>query len=201
MTDSLLLKMRQAGWFDILVYALIGSIALLLLGAAGHIQYNVQMNNMPEGLTPYEIEQALGWLAKTKGSFTLVGGAFLAATIVGFVLLAIFCHLSDKVSFEAKQKAGKVKVALQYIAALAITLVMLFPIYWMVISSLKTSQELLLPVPTLWPREFQWQNFPNVLQRAPFVRYLFNTLITTFFMMLGQIIFGVLAAMDSLKEV
>lgn len=194
MTDSLLLKMRQAGWFDILVYALIGSAALLLLGAAGHIQYNVQMNNMPEGLTPYEINQSLGWLAKSKGSFTLVGGAFLAAVVVGFVLLAISCSLNDKLSIESKQRIAKAKVVLQYAAAIALTLVMLFPIYWMIISSLKTSKELLLPVPTLWPREFQWQNFPNVLQRAPFARYLFNTLITTFFIMLGEIVFGVLAA-------
>jgi ABC-type glycerol-3-phosphate transport system permease component len=83
---------------------------------------------------------------------------------------------------------------MQYVVALVVTLIMLFPIYWMLISSLKTSTELLYPVPTLWPREFQWQNFPNVLNRAPFVRYLFNTLVSTFFVMLGQVVLGVLAA-------
>ncbi|WP_461371873.1 carbohydrate ABC transporter permease [Candidatus Darwinibacter acetoxidans] len=82
----------------------------------------------------------------------------------------------------------------QYLAAAVITLIILFPIYWMVISALKTSQELLLPVPTLWPREFQWQNFPEVLKRAPFGRFFINTIISTFFIMLGQFVFGILAA-------
>ncbi|MGI6640479.1 MAG: carbohydrate ABC transporter permease [Limnochordia bacterium] len=194
MTDSLFLKMRQAGWFDLLVYALIGSIALLLIGAVGFIQYNVQMSKMPEGLTPYEINQALGWFAKSRDSFVMVGSYTLAATIIGFLLLAVSCSLEDRISIGAKKRIDNVKVGLQYVAAIAITLVMLFPIYWMVISSLKTSTELLLPVPTLWPKEFQWENFPSVLQRAPFLRYLMNTLITTFFMMAGEVVLGVLAA-------
>jgi multiple sugar transport system permease protein len=193
-TDSLFLKMRQAGWFDLLVYALIGSIALLLIGAVGFIQYNVQMSKMPEGLTPYEINQALGWFAKSRDSFVMVGSYTLAATIIGFLLLAVSCSLEDRISIGAKRRIDNVKVGLQYVAAIAITLVMLFPIYWMVISSLKTSTELLLPVPTLWPKEFQWENFPSVLQRAPFLRYLMNTLITTFFMMAGEVVLGVLAA-------
>jgi multiple sugar transport system permease protein len=193
-TDSLFLKMRQAGWFDLLVYALIGSIALLLIGAVGFIQYNVQMSKMPEGLTPYEINQALGWFAKSRDSFVMVGSYTLAATIIGFLLLAVSCSLEDRISIGAKKRIDNVKVGLQYVAAIAITLVMLFPIYWMVISSLKTSTELLLPVPTLWPKEFQWENFPSVLQRAPFLRYLMNTLITTFFMMAGEVVLGVLAA-------
>jgi ABC-type glycerol-3-phosphate transport system permease component len=186
--------MRQAGWFDLLVYALIGSIALLLIGAVGFIQYNVQMSKMPEGLTPYEINQALGWFAKSRDSFVMVGSYTLAATIIGFLLLAVSCSLEDRISIGAKRRIDNVKVGLQYVAAIAITLVMLFPIYWMVISSLKTSTELLLPVPTLWPKEFQWENFPSVLQRAPFLRYLMNTLITTFFMMAGEVVLGVLAA-------
>jgi len=193
-TDSLFLKMRQAGWFDLLVYALIGSLALLLIGAVGFIQYNVQMSKMPEGLTPYEINQALGWFAKSRDSFVMVGSYTLAATIIGFLLLAVSCSLEDRISIGAKKRIDNVKVGLQYVAAIAITLVMLFPIYWMVISSLKTSTELLLPVPTLWPKEFQWENFPSVLQRAPFLRYLMNTLITTFFMMAGEVVLGVLAA-------
>jgi len=192
--ETLLLKMRRAGWFDILVYALVGSAALLLVAAAGHIQYNVQMDNMPSGLTQYEINRKLGWFAKQRDSFTLVGSVGLAATIIGFVLLALSCHFENRISYAAKRRVQNVKVALQYVVAIAITLVMLFPMYWMVISSLKTSQELLLPVPTLWPKQFIWENFPNVLRRAPFVRYLFNTLITTFFMMLGEMVLGVTAA-------
>ena len=37
------------------------------------IQYNVQMNNMPEGLTDYEIRESLGYFARSRGSFLTYG--------------------------------------------------------------------------------------------------------------------------------
>ena len=194
MGDSVFFKMRQTGMFEVLLLFLAFSLALVALGLAGTIQYNMQMKNRAGGLTEYEIRAALGYLAKTRGSFLSLGLIGTAAVVLGFVLLAISCYTDRRVSYKTKQTMHRVRVVLQYILAGAITLVMLFPIYWMVISSLKTSTELLQPVPTLWPRQFQWVNFPNVLKRAPFVRYLFNTLVTTFFVMAGQMIIGILAA-------
>ena len=194
MRDTLLLRMRQSGWFDVLVFFLAVGIVLVGLSVAGMIQYSVQMSNMAEGLTDYEIRQNLGMLATRRSSFLSIGLITLAATALGVFFLAVASYYRDKVSFQTKKNLGKLRVVLQYLAAIGITAIMLFPIYWMVISSLKTSTELLLPVPTLWPRDFQWQNFPNVLNRAPFVRYLFNTLVSTFFVMLGELVIGILAA-------
>ncbi len=194
MQDTLLLRMRQSGWFDLLLLFLAIAIVLVGLGIAGIVQYNVQMNNMAEGLTNFEIRENLGALATGRGSFLNIGLVVLASVMVGFALVAVASYHQDKVSLQTKKNLGKLQVVIQYLVAIGITVIMLFPIYWMVVSSLKTSRELLLPVPTLWPREFQWANFPNVLNRAPFVRYLFNTLVTTFFMMLGELIIGVLAA-------
>lgn len=194
MRDTLLLRMRQSGWFDVLVFFLAVGIVLVGLSVAGMIQYSVQMSNMAEGLTDFEIRQNLGMLATRRSSFLSIGLITLAATALGVFFLAVASYYRDKVSFQTKKNLGKLRVVLQYLAAIGITAIMLFPIYWMVISSLKTSTELLLPVPTLWPRDFQWQNFPNVLNRAPFVRYLFNTLVSTFFVMLGELVFGILAA-------
>ncbi|MGI6624102.1 MAG: carbohydrate ABC transporter permease [Limnochordia bacterium] len=194
MQDTLLLRMRQAGWFDLLVFFLVLAIILVGLGVAGLIQYNVQMSQMAEDLTEFEIRQNLGMLALRRGSFLNIGQIALVAVLLGFALLALSSYLQDKVSLQTKKNLGRLRVVMQYVVALVVTLIMLFPIYWMIISSLKTSTELLYPVPTLWPREFQWQNFPNVLNRAPFVRYLFNTLVSTFFVMLGQVVLGVLAA-------
>lgn len=199
MQDTLLLRMRQSGWFDVLLFFLAISIFLVALGVVGVIQYNVQMNNMEEGLTAFEIRENLGTLASSRSSFLRIGQISLVTVLVGFVLLAISSHLQDKVSLRAKQNFGRAKVVLQYIVAIGVTIIMLFPIYWMVISALKTSTELLLPVPTLWPRDFRWENFPNVLQRAPFVRYLFNTLVSTVFIMAGELIIGVLAAFGFAK--
>ena len=89
---------------------------------------------------------------------------------------------------------GVYRVVAQYAAAILIVLISLFPIYWMVISSLKTSDELMRAVPTLWPNQFVWANYPNVLNKAPFARYLVNTLVTTVIMMLGELTIGVMAA-------
>lgn len=194
MKDTLLLRMRQSGWFDVLLLFLSIGIVLGALGIAGMIQYNVQMNNMAEGLTAFEVRQNLGMLATNRASFLNIAKITLATVAVGYVLLAIASYYRDKVSLQTKKNLGKFRVVMQYVVAIVITVIMLFPIYWMVISSLKTSTELLYPVPTLWPRDFQWQNFPNVLNRAPFARYLFNTLVSTFFMMIGELIIGILAA-------
>lgn len=58
MQDTLLLRMRQTGMFDLLTLLLAIALAFTALGVIGVIQYNVQMNNMPEGLTDYEIRRA-----------------------------------------------------------------------------------------------------------------------------------------------
>jgi multiple sugar transport system permease protein/sn-glycerol 3-phosphate transport system permease protein len=194
MKDTLLLRMRQTGWFDVWLFALAIAIVTLVIGAAGVIQYNVQMGNMPAHFNEYQINEALGSLAHARQSFLLIGRIALLVSAVGFTILAITESLAPKVSRKNKDRLKMVGVGIQYLAAGAVTLVMLFPIYWMVISSLKTSTELLLPVPTLWPHQFQWSNFPNVLERAPFVRYLFNTLVSTFFIMVGEVVIGVFAA-------
>lgn len=192
--DTLLLKMRQSGWFDISLLFLALAIVMLALGLTGVIQYNYQMNRMPADFNEYQVNQALGYFAHAKQNFLRLGWISLAFSLGGFALIAFSAYMGPKVSVQSKDNVRKFGVLLQYMGAILITLVMLFPIYWMVVSSLKTSQELLLPVPTLWPHQFQWANFPNVLQRAPFVRYLFNTLVSTFFIMVGEVGLGILAA-------
>ncbi|HEY8465092.1 MAG TPA: carbohydrate ABC transporter permease [Bacillota bacterium] len=200
MEETLLLKMRRSGWFDLLLLFLALSLFMVVLGSVGYLQYHLQMSKMAEGLTQYEIKQALGFFATNRLKFLRIGLIVMVATLLGFAWLAVSCRMETVVCDETtggtkfKENLARFRVILQYVVAGLITLVMLFPIYWMVISSLKTSDELLFPVPTLWPQKFQWVNFPNVMKRAPFVRYLFNTLVTTFFIMAGELIFGSMAA-------
>jgi ABC-type glycerol-3-phosphate transport system permease component len=192
--DTLLLRMRQSGMFDLLTLILVIALAFLALGLAGVIQCRVQMAGMPEGISEYEIKQALGYFASSRGAFLTYGWILLTASAVGFIVLAISSYFRDKVSFETKKRMRRLGVLCQYLAAIVITLIMLFPIYWMIVSSLKTSEELLQSVPTLWPQQFQWENYPNVLARAPFLRYFINTVISTVFIMLGELVLGILAA-------
>ena len=51
-----------------------------------------------------------------------------------------------------------VQIAL-YAFLVVMALVVLFPFYWMLISSLKELGEYNLAVPTLWPQQFKWANY------------------------------------------
>ena len=64
----------------------------------------------------------------------------------------------------------------------------------MFISSFKSTEELLLSVPTFWPREWHFENYTNVLQKAPFGLYFYNTILTTLAIMMLQTVIGIFAA-------
>ncbi len=52
-----------------------------------------------------------------------------------------------------------------------------FPLLWMVLTSFKTnSQSLAVPV-VWWPHPFKWSNYPDFLSAVPFYRYFLNTLL------------------------
>lgn len=193
MQTSHLNRMRQSGWFDILIWVMAFALLLLALGLAGGLLYQNVMDKVTAGMSDYEINQSIPFLAKIRGTMTYGGLLLLAVCAIGFLWMRF---VSPVVHADIrKQMALKhTRVLLQYFFAISITLIMLFPIYWMVISSFKTSEELLLPVPTLWPKKFILSNYPLVLQKAPFGLYFYNTLVSTFFMMMGELIIGVLAA-------
>jgi ABC-type glycerol-3-phosphate transport system permease component len=83
---------------------------------------------------------------------------------------------------------------LQYIIAVSLTLVSVFPLYWMIISSFKSQEEILLAIPTLWPQEWHFENYVNVFNRAKFSVYYLNTLILTAGILIVQVGTGILAA-------
>ena len=60
------------------------------------------------------------------------------------------------------------------VVAVLITIVMIFPLYWMVATSVKSAAESQLIIPTLFPREFHFENYLNVLTRANFLKYYWN---------------------------
>ncbi len=51
-----------------------------------------------------------------------------------------------------------VQIAL-YTFLTVMALIVLFPFYWMIISSLKTLNEYNATVPTFWPTQFKWENY------------------------------------------
>jgi len=66
------------------------------------------------------------------------------------------------------------------------TVVILFPIAWMLSTSLKTRTET-LSMPPIWiPKELQWINYKEALTFNPFALYFKNTVVYVFWIVLGE---------------
>ncbi|TVY09727.1 carbohydrate ABC transporter permease [Paenibacillus cremeus] len=80
------------------------------------------------------------------------------------------------------------------VLALCVTLLMFFPVYWMLVTSFKTPYELRLAVPTFWPEKFMWSNYLEAFKAMPFARFTLNTVIQTVGIVFLQINIGLMAA-------
>lgn len=72
--------------------------------------------------------------------------------------------------FKALGKTGT------YAFLLVMALIILFPFYWMIISSLKTLAEYRQAVPTFWPRQVMWGNYSEAFTKANLGNLFMNTL-------------------------
>lgn len=68
-----------------------------------------------------------------------------------------------------------------------IALSYVFPLYWMLVTALKTDAEIFLFPPTWIPQDPQWQNFPAATVYIPFVRYMWNTLVISALTIIGTV--------------
>lgn len=62
----------------------------------------------------------------------------------------------------------------------------LFPIVWMLLSSVKSQTELMQFPPTIFPQNITFENFEQLFTQMNFVQYLFNTLIVVFWSFFGM---------------
>ncbi len=78
----------------------------------------------------------------------------------------------------AHQKFIKIIVQILLYTFLGVmALIIVFPFYWMIISSLKSTAEYRLPVPTLFPKEIMWGNYAEAFTAANLGRLFLNTVI------------------------
>lgn len=66
--------------------------------------------------------------------------------------------------------------------------VFLFPIYWMIVSSLKGSVEIFSASPSLLPRSLYLDNYKALFENADFFMYIKNSAIISIFSMIGAIL-------------
>ena len=77
----------------------------------------------------------------------------------------------------AQQKIVKILVQFfLYAFLLVMALVVLFPFYWMVISSLKNLAEYRLSIPTFWPKQLMLTNYVDAFNTANLGRLFLNTM-------------------------
>lgn len=77
-----------------------------------------------------------------------------------------------------------------YLIAVAIGIIMIFPLLWMFSGALKTKEMLLeeTVINLLPPQPWQWQNFIEAWTALNFTRFLFNTLVITVASMFGGLL-------------
>lgn len=68
---------------------------------------------------------------------------------------------------------------LKYLALAAIFLFLLFPVYWMLVTSLKVNTESYRVVPTLWPEHLSWEGYLTLFRDGKFFLYYKNNLIVS----------------------
>lgn len=81
-----------------------------------------------------------------------------------------------------------------YAVLLAGVVVFAFPFYWLVTTSLKPESDVFRFPPDFLPSSLNWRNYPQALQKFPFLRSLGNTLIIVVGVELGRLFCVPLAA-------
>lgn len=86
-------------------------------------------------------------------------------------------HARNVQRLTAAQRIGKaLSLSGTYLFLLLMALIVLFPFYWMLISSLKTLDEYRLSTPTFWPRMIMLSNYLDAFTTASLGRLFLNTM-------------------------
>ena len=101
-------------------------------------------------------------------------------------------------STESIKKAEKVTkiimTVLTYAFILALALTVLFPFYWMIITSLKQREEIVQANQTFFPTIVMWSNYAYVFEVFDFTTYMKNTIVVAIFSTAGTLLTTIFAA-------
>ena len=87
-----------------------------------------------------------------------------------------------------------VSICIKYFILIIFAFLILIPFLWMLSTSLKPSNEVLIMPPKFIPSKVMWENYKIALNSAPFKRYFINSLIVTIGVTIGELITTILAA-------
>ena len=104
-------------------------------------------------------------------------------------------HSKNLNTEKVKGKAGKIigKI-ITYAFLILMALIVIFPFYWMIISSLKSLPEYKLPNPTFWPKQILFSNYIDAFNTASLGRLFINTMIVGIVSTILSLVITVLSA-------
>ena len=104
----------------------------------------------------------------------------------------------SEASTETKQKLSKAahitSMIVTYVFLIAMGIIIIFPFYWMIITSLKSGAEIKQLQQTFFPQLIKWENYSDAFRRLDFVTLLRNTLLVGILSTIGTLITTILAA-------
>lgn len=98
-------------------------------------------------------------------------------------------------AIKRSQRIGHiVMMVITYAFILFLALVMIFPFYWMIITSLKQRSEIIATTQTFFPTIVMWSNYVYVFQVFDFGTYMLNTIVVAIFSTIGTLLTTIFAA-------
>ena len=95
-----------------------------------------------------------------------------------------------------RQRQQRNAALLKHAFLILCTLIMLYPLIWLVLASFKPDNQIFNQALSLWPEEFKWQNYPEGWNglAVSFARFFGNSLFITILAVIGNVISSSFAA-------
>ena len=104
-------------------------------------------------------------------------------------------HARDMQKENSKGRIGRVVAeAINYLFLIVMAAIVLFPFYWMIISSLKSLDEYRMSTPTFWPKVILLSNYMDAFTTANLGRLFINTMIVGIVSTILSLIITILTA-------
>ena len=98
-------------------------------------------------------------------------------------------------SIRRREKVTRIVLTtILYIIITFLALLMVFPFYWMIITSLKNNSEIISANQTFFPTIVMWSNYVYVFNHFNFVTYMVNTIVVAVFSTIGTLITTIFGA-------
>ena len=98
-------------------------------------------------------------------------------------------------AIKSTEKVMKIiSTILVYAFILALALIVVFPFYWMIITSLKQREEIIQANQTFFPTIVMWTNYAYVFEVFDFTKYMGNTIVVAIFSTIGTLLTTIFAA-------